>query len=191
VWHDSTIPTRSSPVVPAVCIRISRSSRIQWFEESEYLGEVFLSQDREGAVADEQIRADGSDAVDVARDRVDGHPVIEGDPRGDQGAPFDPGFHDEQHIRQSSNDPVSGRKQWIHIDGTYERAVAATVKVVSVVFAGTGVAVRRRLPTPGVKFAVLKSTRVPEFWRRLAREENCCGWPQRRHRVVTVILMSA
>ena len=121
MWHDSTIPARSSPVVPAVCIRILRSSRIQRFEESEHLGQVVRSHDGERSVTDEQVRADRRHPVDVAGDCIDGYPLIEGDPRSDQGAPFDTSLNDEQHIRQSGNDPVSGRKHFFVVDGLRPR----------------------------------------------------------------------
>ena len=57
--------------------------RIQRFEEVEHFGEIIRTEDREGAVTDEQVRADGGDTVNISRDGVDGHAVVEGDPRSD------------------------------------------------------------------------------------------------------------
>jgi hypothetical protein len=71
---------------------------VQGFEEADHLSEVLRTQDRERSVTDEQVRAYGCHPVDVARDCVDGHPVVEGDPCGDQSATFEASLDHEEYI---------------------------------------------------------------------------------------------
>jgi hypothetical protein len=79
-------------------IRGGRMLRIERFKEAKYLAKIVGAEDREGAVADEQIRADRGHTVDVSRDGVDGYAVVECDPRGDQGTALETGLDDEKYV---------------------------------------------------------------------------------------------
>ena len=58
--------------------------RVQWFKKAEHLGEVVWAKDREGTVADEQVRTDRGNTVDVSWDGVDGYSVVQCDSCCDQ-----------------------------------------------------------------------------------------------------------
>ena len=90
---------------------------VQWFEEAEDLSEILRTQDRERPVADEQVCAHGCNTVDVTGHRIDGYPVVECDPCGDQGI-FETGFDDEQHVREAGDNPVPGRQHAVVIDSS-------------------------------------------------------------------------
>lgn len=72
--------------------------RVRRFEEAEDFGKVVGAEDRGSAIPDEQVRTDGGDTVNVARDGLDGHSVVEGDSRCDQSIALQRSFDDEQDI---------------------------------------------------------------------------------------------
>jgi hypothetical protein len=102
VEHIGASPTRNRYVGTA------SDPRVEGLKEVEHFSEIIGAEDRKRTVPDEQVRADRRDAVDVSWYRVDGHAVVEGDPRGDQRTALDSSLDDKQDITEPSNHAIPG-----------------------------------------------------------------------------------